>query len=185
MSENGQTTLAESPAVVSAQPTNGNGTAVPEQPTQGYNWRQLRQSREEWHERAVKAEARVLELEKQSNTGRAGKLRARIGELEAALREAYQRGRADLQAEMVFAERLSAIRAKYPDFDRAWAAVKPLVPRVVWAEVADLEHGLEGAYRLSKLPELATELSVMGPSRAVERFRHFVKDLAALTKGAR
>jgi len=97
-----------------------------------------------------------------------------------ALHAAYQRGRADLQAEIVFAERLSAIRAKYPDFDHAWASVRPLVPRVVWEEAADLTHGLEAAYQLSKLPELARELSELEPEKARERFRHFVRDLAAL-----
>jgi hypothetical protein len=101
---------------------------------------------------------------------------------EEQLRSAYQRGRADLQAEIVFAERLAAIRTKYPDFDRAWASVRPLIPRVIWEEIAELEHGLEGAYQLSKLPELCAELSAM-PERARERFQFFVRDLLAL-KGA-
>lgn len=101
------------------------------------------------------------------------------------LKAAYQRGRADLQNEIIFAERLAAIRAKYPDFDSAWSSVRPLVPRVVWEEAADLEHGLEAAYQLSKLPELASELSELEPDKARERFRHFVKDLTALTKGNR
>jgi hypothetical protein len=102
-----------------------------------------------------------------------------------ALAAAYQRGRADLQAEIVFAERLAAIRAKYPDFDRAWASVRPLVPRTIWEESADLEHGLEGAYQLSKLPELAQELAAMEPDAARQRFRFFVRDLMALTGGTR
>lgn len=105
---------------------------------------------------------------------------------DADLKAAYQRGREDLQAEIVFAERLAAIRAKYPDFEQAWASVRPLVPRCVWEQAADLEHGLEGAYQLSKLPELALELSELEPEKARERFRHFVKDLVALTpKGTR
>jgi hypothetical protein len=96
------------------------------------------------------------------------------------LRAAYARGRADLQAEIVFAERLAAIQNKYPDFNHAWAQVRPLVPRPIWEEVANLEHGLEAAYHLSKLPEMARELSELEPEKARERFRHFVKDLAAL-----
>src|SRR5208283_3834275 len=107
----------------------------------------------------------------------------RIEAGDEALRAAYQRGRADLTAEIVFAERLAAIRAKYPDFDRAWASVRPLVPRVVWEEAAELEHGLDGAYQLSKLPELATELIALEPEKARERFRHFVHDLVILMKG--
>ncbi len=98
--------------------------------------------------------------------------------------EAYQRGKADgraqLQEEIVFAERLAEIRAKYPDFDYAWSSVRPLVPRGVWEEAANLEHGLEGAYQLSKLPELARELAALSPEKARERFRHFVRDLIAL-----
>jgi hypothetical protein len=101
------------------------------------------------------------------------------------LSAAYQRGRADLTAEIVFAERLAAIRSKYVDFDHAWASVRPLVPRCIWEEAADLEHGLEGAYQLSKLPELARELAELEPERARQRFQHFVRDLVALTKGMR
>ncbi len=104
---------------------------------------------------------------------------------DAELRAAYQRGRTDLQAEIAFAERLAEIQARYPDFDRAWASVRPLVPRVVWAEMADSEHSLESAYHLSKLPELCQELSEMESERARERFRHFLKDLIALTRGQR
>lgn len=104
---------------------------------------------------------------------------------EEQLKAAYQRGRADLQAEIEFAERLSAIRAKYPDFDQAWRSVRPLVPRVVWQEMADHPDGLESAYQLSKLPELCQELSELGPEKARERFRHFVRDLVALTRGTR
>jgi hypothetical protein len=100
------------------------------------------------------------------------------------LKAAYQRGRDDLQAEIVFAERIAAIRAKYPDFDGAWARVKPLVPRTVWAEIADHPEGLEGAYQLAKLPELCQELSELDPARARERFRFFVHDLTHLTRGA-
>lgn len=100
------------------------------------------------------------------------------------LRAEYQRGRANLQAEIVFAERLSAARAKYADFDAAWRSVRPLVPRAVWAEMADHPDGLESAYQLSKLPELCQELSMLEPEKARERFRHFVKDLVALTRGA-
>jgi hypothetical protein len=100
------------------------------------------------------------------------------------LKAAYQRGRADLQAEIVFAERLSAIRQKYFDFDHAWGQVRPLVPRAIWEEAADLEHGLEGAYQLSKLPELAAELAELPPEKARERFRFFVRDLTHLTGGA-
>jgi hypothetical protein len=100
------------------------------------------------------------------------------------LKAAYARGRADLQAEIVFAERLAAIRAKYPDFDSAWASVRPLVPRVIWQEAADHPEGLEGVYQLARLPELCQELSEMEPERARERFKFFVKDLTALTRGA-
>jgi hypothetical protein len=131
------------------------------------NWRALESQRDQWRTRAENAEKRIAELEAQRPT-------------EAALHAAYQRGRADLQNEIVFAERLAAIRAKYPDFDRAWASVKPLVPRIVWAEVADHPYGLEGAYQLSKLPELCTELSEMSPETARDRFRFFVRDLMAL-----
>ncbi len=101
-------------------------------------------------------------------------------EREEVYQRGIQRGREDLQAEIVFAERLAAIRGKYPDFDHAWASVRPLVPRVVWEEATDLAHGLEAAYQLSKLPELARELAELEPEKARERFRHFVKDLAAL-----
>jgi len=104
----------------------------------------------------------------------------RIEAGDESLREAYQRGRADLQAEIVFAERLADVRTRYPDFDHSWNSVRPLVPRSVWTEVADNEHGLEGAYALSKLPELCRELSEMEPEKARERFRFFVRDLRAL-----
>ncbi len=136
------------------------------------------------------------EWEKAQPESREKHLLARVSELEAelqartvpvpevALREAYRRGREDLKSEVIFAERLAAIRQKYLDFDSAWAQVRPLVPRAVWAEAADLEHGLEGAYQLSKLPELCQELSEMDAERARERFRFFVRDLKAL-KGAR
>jgi hypothetical protein len=96
------------------------------------------------------------------------------------LRAEYERGRADLQAEIEFAERLAAVRAKYPDFDSAWKSVRPLVPRSVWAEMADNPYGLESTYQLSKLPELCEELSKLDPDKARERFRHFVRDLVAL-----
>jgi hypothetical protein len=99
------------------------------------------------------------------------------------LKEAYQRGRSDLQAEIVFSERLAAIREKYADFDNAWRSVRPLVPRTVWAEMADHPEGLESAYQLSKLPELCQELSELGPQKARERFQFFVRDLQAITKG--
>jgi hypothetical protein len=100
-----------------------------------------------------------------------------------ALSAAYRRGRSDLEAEIQFAEKLAKIRAKYFDFDSAWASVRPLVPRVVWEEAANLEHGLEGAYQLARLPELARELAELSPEKARERFRHFVKDLEALMRG--
>jgi len=101
------------------------------------------------------------------------------------LKAEYERGRADLLAEIQFAERLAAVRAKYPDFDSAWHSVRPLVPRTVWAEMADNPDGLESAYQLSKLPELCEELSKLDPDKARERFRHFVNDLTALTRGKR
>lgn len=101
------------------------------------------------------------------------------------LKAAYQRGRADLRAEIEFSERLSAIQAKYPDFDHAWASVRPLVPRSVLADMADDANGLEGAYALAKLPELCEELSALDPEKARERFKHFLRDLVALTKGNR
>ncbi len=104
----------------------------------------------------------------------------RVEAPDEALRAAYGRGRADLLAEIKFAERLAEIRSRYPDFDSSWNRVRPLVPRVVWAEVADSEHGLEAAYRLAKLPELCRELSELDPEKARERFRHFVKDVVAL-----
>jgi hypothetical protein len=118
-----------------------------------------------------------------------GLLALRSGEqvtkhVDEELRAAYARGRADLQAEIIFAERLADIRSKYPDFDRAWASVKPIVPRVIFSEVADHPEGLEAAYQLAKLPELCEELSALDPEKARERFRHFVKDLVVLTKGA-
>jgi hypothetical protein len=146
-------------------PLNGHGQEKPEQ--QGRNWGQLRASRDEWRKRAETAEAEVERLR-------------RAPAPETVLREAYQRGRADLQAEIVFAERLAAIRSKYVDFDLAWASVRPLVPRVVWEEASDLEHGLEAAYQLAKVPELCRELSALGPEKARERFRFFVGDLMAL-----
>jgi len=102
---------------------------------------------------------------------------------DAELKAAYERGRSDLTAEIVFAERLAAIRAKYSDFDACWNRVRPLVPRVVWEEAAELEHGLEGAYQLSKLPELATELAALEPENARARFRFFVHDLVILMRG--
>jgi hypothetical protein len=108
----------------------------------------------------------------------------RIEPSDEALRAAYQRGRDDLTAEIQFAERLAAIRQKYADFDHAWASVRPMVPRTIWEESADLEHGLEGAYQLSKLPELAAEFSALEPEAARQRFRFFVRDLIAL-KGTR
>ncbi len=128
------------------------------------NWRALVAERDTWRAKAEAAEQKPTS--------------------EAEIRAAYQRGRADLQAEIVFAERLAAIRAKYPDFDSAWNRVRPLVPRAVVAEAADLEHGLEGAYQLSKLPELCQELSEMDAERAGERFRFFVRDLTALKAAA-
>jgi hypothetical protein len=100
-----------------------------------------------------------------------------------ALREAYQRGRRDLENEIVFAQRLAAIRARYENFDAAWNRVRPLVPRAVLMEAADLEDGLEACYHLARLPELCSELAELPPGKAQERFRHFVRDLRAL-KGA-
>lgn len=129
-------------------------------PSVNGNWREL-------ETRCKAAEKELAELRSAPHSD---------GELKAA----YQRGRADLQAEIVFAERLAEIRAKYSDFDAAWRSVRPLVPRCIWEEAADLEHGLDGAYQLSKLPELADELSGLEPEKARERFRHFVKDLVAL-----
>jgi len=139
-----------------------------------------RKERAEW-EKAQPEEkqlfARVSELE--------AELQARaVPAREVELREAYRRGRADLQAEIVFAERLSAIQVKYPNFDAAWKSVKPLLPRVVWEEISDLEYGLEGAYQLSKDPELCAELAELPPEKARERFRFFVRDFMKLMKGA-
>lgn len=139
------------------------------QAEQERNWRALEADRGDWRARAEAAE-------KELEQWRAG----RTPSSDPEIRAAYQRGRADLQSEILFAERLAAIRVKYPDFDRSWGRVKPLVPRDVWAEMADHPDGLDGAYWLSKLPELCQELSELPPEKAVERFRHFVKDLTAL-----
>jgi hypothetical protein len=135
---------------------------------------------------SVNGNWRELERKLQTETKQREALEAELRSVphgDAELKAAYQRGRADLQAEIVFAERLAEIQARYPDFDRAWASVRPLVPRVVWEEAAELEHGLEGAYQISKLPELAAELAELPPEKARERFRFFVRDLTALTKG--
>jgi hypothetical protein len=100
------------------------------------------------------------------------------------LKSAYKRGRADLEKEIEFAERISAIRARYSDFDEVWRRVRPLVPRTVLEEMAEHPDGLDSAYQLSKLPELCQELSELEPEKARERFQHFVRDLKAITRGA-
>jgi hypothetical protein len=96
------------------------------------------------------------------------------------IRAAYLRGRADLEAEIQFSERLAAARQNFPGFDAAWRSVKPLIPRSVWQEIVDEPHGLAGAYHLSKLPALCQELSELEPDKARERFRHFLNDLKIL-----
>lgn len=97
-----------------------------------------------------------------------------------AYRDGKEDGRAGLQAEIVFSERLAEIRQKYPHFDSAWRAVRPLLPHVVWEEATDLENGLEGLYALSRLPELCRELSSLEPEQARLRFRFFIRDMKHL-----
>ena len=86
-----------------------------------------RKEREEWEKSQPESRekhllARVSELE--------AELRARAVPVpEAELREAYRRGRADLQAEIVFAERLSGDPSqKYPNFDAAWKSCEAFAP---------------------------------------------------------
>ena len=139
-----------------------------------------RKEREEWEKTQPEEKqlfARVSELE--------AELRARaVPAREVELQEAYRLGREDLQAEIVFAKRRAAIQQKYPDFDSAWNRVRPLVPGVVWAQIVDLEDGLDQLYQLSKFPEWCTKLSELPPEKALERFQVFV-ELQNQKKGTR
>jgi len=98
---------------------------------------------------------------------------------------AYQRGRESVFAEQEFSERVAKARSKYADFDAALRAVKPLVPRAVLTAAADLPHGLEALYALSRLPKLCEELSELPDEKAVERFGHFEHDFALMTGAQR
>jgi hypothetical protein len=106
-------------------------------------------------------------------------------ELERAYARGCAAGRADLEQEIKFEDfkkRSDAFLDKYPDFEHTWAAVRDSLPRSIWQEVADNDYGLEGAYWLTKTPELCRELSGLDSEEARERFRFFIKVLKALKR---
>jgi hypothetical protein len=131
---------------------------------------------------------RELERKLDAETKKREALEKELAELRAMPHsdgEAYQRGRESVFAEQEFSERLAVARSKYPDFDAALRSVKPLVPRAVLTAAADLEHGLEALYALSRLPKLCEELAELSDEKAVERFNHFEHDFALMTGAQR